>query len=219
MRLSNNSYTTALGVSVEVDERQLERVNTLLKAAPEKALLVYKRAFLRGIGVVRTQASKEIRARYDISASNLEPNQTIRQRLDVGTDGVVGEILFAGGKIPLYRFHPSPKNRRYTTRYVSGVGGWRVTTDVSAADTRGDMLRRRTAFIATFQSGHTGIFSRTGEKTASGKSKVREWYGYSVADMLDYPEAREAIQERAAEVVQDRVDHELLRALDELGKT
>lgn len=214
MRLSNNSYTTALGVSVEVDERQLERVNTLLKAAPEKALLVYKRAFLRGIGAVRTQASKEIRARYDISASNLEPNQTIRQRLDVGTDGVVGEILFAGGKIPLYRFHPSPKNRRYTTRYVSGVGGWRVTTDVSAADNRGQMLRRSVGFIATFQSGHTGIFKRTGEKTASGKDKLKEYYGYSVADMLDYGLVIDAIQDRAAEVVQSRVDHELMRALE-----
>lgn len=215
MRLSDNSYTTALGVSVEVDERQIERVNTLLRAAPEKALLVYRRAFLRGLGAVRTQASKEIRARYDIPASNLEPNQTIRQKLDVGTDGVVGEILFAGGKIPLYRFHPSPKNRRYTTRYVNKISGWRVTTDVSAADTRGQMLRRSAGFIATFQSGHTGIFMRTGEQTANGKDKLKEYYGYSVADMLDYGPVIDALQERAEEVISARIDHELLRTLDD----
>lgn len=218
MRLSNSSYTSALGVSVEIDQRQLERVNTLLKAAPEKALLIYRRAFQRGLGAVRTQASKEIRARYDIPAQNLEPNQTIRQKLDVGSDGVVGEILFAGGKIPLYRFHPSPKNRRYTTRFVNGIGGWRVTTDVSAADNRGQMLRRSAGFIATFQSGHTGIFMRTGEKTASGKDKLKEYYGYSVADMLDYGPVIDALQDRAEEVVSARVDHELLRALDEMAQ-
>lgn len=218
MRLSNNSYTSALGVSVEIDQRQLERVNTLLKSAPEKALLIYRRAFQRGLGAVRTQASKEIRARYDIPAQNLEPNQTIRQKLDVGSDGVVGEILFAGGKIPLYRFHPSPKNRRYTTRFVNGIGGWRVTTDVSAADNRGQMLRRSTGFIATFQSGHTGIFMRTGEKTVGGKDKLKEYYGYSVADMLNYGPVIDALQDRAEEVVSARVDHELLRALDEMAQ-
>lgn len=227
MRLLYDGSTSDLRVSVEIDQRQLERVNTVLKTAPEKALLIYRRAFQRGLGAVRTQASKEIRARYDIPAQNLEPNQTIRQKLDVGSDGVVGEILFAGGKIPLYRFHPSPKNRRYTTRFVNGIGGWRVTTDVSAADNRGQMLRRTTAFIATFSNGHTGIFERTGDwtnkddsgnKTKASKPAIRELWGYSVADMLNYGPVIDALQDRAEEVVSKRVDHELLRALDEMAQ-
>lgn len=205
------------GVVVTISQEQVNRVNSVLRAAPEKALTVYRRAFGRALDAARVQASKEIRKRYDISDANLRTYQTIQSRVETAADGVIGHINFASAKIPLYRFHPSPAQRKYTTRYVNGVGGWRVTTDVSAADTRGAMVRRSTAFIATFQSGHTGIFSRTGEETASGKSKLREWYGYSVKDMLDYQEAREAIQERAAEIVQSRIDHELLRALDELG--
>lgn len=203
-------------VVVSIRRDQVEHVNNVLRSAPEKALTVYRRAFARGLDAARVQASREIRQRYDISDSNLRTYQTIQSRVQTDADGVVGYINFASAKIPLYRFHPSPAKRKYTTRYVNGIGGWRVTTDVSAADTRGAMVRRTTAFIATFQSGHTGIFSRTGEKTASGKPKVREWYGYSVRDMLDYQEARDAIQERAAEIVQSRIDHELLRALDEL---
>lgn len=205
------------GVVVTISQEQVNHVNNLLRAAPEKAMTVYRRAFGRALDAARVQASKEIRQRYDILDANLRTYQNIKSRVETAADGVIGHINFASAKIPLYRFHPSPAQRKYTTRYVNGVSGWRVTTDVSAADTRGSMLRRRTAFIATFQSGHTGIFSRTGEETASGKSRLREWYGYSVKDMLDYPEAREAIQERAAEIVQSRVDHELLRALDELG--
>ena len=33
--------------------------------------------------------------------------------------------------------------------------------------------------------------------------------------MLDYEPAREAIQARAAQVIEDRLDHELMRALEE----
>lgn len=204
------------GIVVSIRRDQVEHVNSVLRSAPEKALTVYRRAFGRGLDAARVQASKEIRQRYDISDGNLRTYQNITSKVETAADGVVGYINFASAKIPLYRFHPSPAQRKYTTRYVNKIGGWRVTTDISAADTRGAMLRRTTAFIATFQSGHTGIFSRTGEKTASGKPKLREWYGYSVKDMLDYPEAREAIQERAAEIVQNRIDHELLRALDEM---
>ena len=205
------------GVIVTVSQEQVNHVNKVLHSAPEKALTVYRRAFERGLNAARVQASREIRKRYDISDSNLRTYQNIQSRVQTQADGVVGYINFSSAKIPLYRFHPSPSARKYTTRYVNGISGWRVTTEVSAADTRGAMIRRRAAFIATFQSGHTGMFYRTGGKTSSGKAEIREYFGYSTADMLDYPEAREAVQERAAEIVRSRIDHELLRALDELG--
>lgn len=204
------------GVTVEIDSEKISHVNSLLRSMPEKALTVYERAIRRGLAAGRTQASKEIRTRYDISDTNLRKDTTLIENVHRDESGVAGYIYFSGAKIPLYRFHPSPKNRKYTTRYVNGISGWRVTTDVSAADNRGEMLRRRTAFIATFQSGHTGIFSRTSAETSTGKPELREWWGYSVADMLDYEPAREAIQERAAEIIQKRIDHELLRALDEM---
>lgn len=205
------------GVHIFVDHTQVERINRLLSSVPEKATAVYRRAFDRGLAAARTQAAKEIRQRYAIKEGDLRTYQTIRSSVRSGADGVVGYINFSGAKIPLYRFSPKPKDRKYTTRYVNRVAGWRVTTDVSAADVKGQMLRRRTAFIATFPSGHQGIFTRTGRKTAGGKEEIRELMGFSVADMLDYVPAREAIQERAAEVVRSRLDHELLRALEENG--
>ena len=207
------------GVSVEIDHEQIAHVNTLLQSVPQKALVVYERAIRRGLSAGRTQANKEIKERYDISSANLDNEaghtyKTYQEKVSKDGGGVVGYINFAGAKIPLYRFHPSPGQRTYTTRYVNGWGGWRVTTDVSAADLRGQMLRRQTAFIATFKSGHTGIFTRTGKTTRTGKDKIREYWGFSVQDMLDYPPAREAVQERMAEIVARRIDHELLQMLD-----
>lgn len=209
------------GVTVTINQEQVDHVNAVLRSAPEKAMTVYERALRRGLAAGKTQAYKEIRKRYDISTASLSPGNhtyhTFDERISRDASGVVGHISFAGAKIPLYRFHPSPAQRRYTSRFVNGIAGWRVTTLVSAADVRGQMIHRTGSFIATFQSEHTGIFSRTGETTATGKAALREWYGFSVADMLDYQPAREAIQERAAEVVQQRIDHEMLRALDETG--
>ena len=204
------------GVMVSIDHRKVEHINKLLQAAPEKALTVYRRAIQRGLEAARVRASREIRERYAISEGNLRTYRNIRSSVDATTDGVAGFISFAGAKIPLYRFHPSPKDRKYTNRYVNKVAGWRITTDVSAEDAKeSGMVRRSTAFIATFPSGHTGMFTRTGGKTSGGKEKLRELYGFSVADMLDYEPAREAIQARAAQVIEDRLDHELMRALEE----
>lgn len=216
--VSSNSAGVVTGVSVEIDHEKISHVNTLLQSMPQRALVVYERAIRRGLSAGRTQANREIKERYDISSASLSDShsyKTMQEKVQRDGGGVVGYINFAGSKIPLFRFHPSPGKRTYTTRYVNGIGGWRVTTDVSAADVRGQMLRRRTAFIATFRSGHTGIFTRTGGKTASGKDEIREYWGFSVQDMLNYEPARENIERRMAEIVERRIDHELLQALDQ----
>ena len=237
--IKTNSQTDSDGmiksVSVEIDQEQIARVNSLLQSAPQKAMTVYKRAIGRALKAGRTQANKEIRERYDIPLASLRDEHTYNtyhEKIQEDGGAVIGYINFAGSKIPLYRFHPNPKTRQYTTRYVNGRGGWRVTTDVSAADVKGQMIRRRTAFIATFPSGHTGIFYRTGDETYSGtynkelniqhkpvgtgvkKPHIHELWGFSVKDMLDYPEARENIQNRMAEIIEKRIEHELSRALE-----
>lgn len=203
------------GVSVQIDPAQIAHVNAALQSAPQKALVVYRRAISRSLSAGRVQANKEIKTRYDISNASLNNTgghsyATYEEKIHEDGGGVVGYINFAGSKIPLYRYRHSPQTRTYTTRYVNGHGGWRVTTEVSAADVRGQMLRRRTAFIATFQSGHTGIFVRETEE----RLPVKEMWGFSVRDMLDYEPAREAIQKRMEDIVSGRIDHELLQTLD-----
>lgn len=208
---------TASGVSVEIDRAKIDHVNRILEAFPEKALRVYERSIRRALQAGRTQALREIRLRYDIPQKSLTEDHsyyTFSDRVDRASGGVSGYIRFGGSKIPLYRFHPVPKERKYTNRFVNGVSGWRVTSDIKAADLKGRMLPRY-GFIATFPSGHTGIFARTDGKTASGKDKLREFWGFNVQDMLDYEDAREAIQKRMREIVEQRIDHELLRALEE----
>ena len=203
------------GFDVQLDQRQVEHVNKVLYTVPDKSRTVFRNAILRGMVAAKTQAKREIKERYDITTGNMRTYETIRERVFDFEDGVVGHISFSGEKIPLYRFHPSRRSDRRTSKFANGKNsGFKVPAKMSAADLRGRMQERPAAFIATFRSGHVGMFKRMGEKTKNGKPKISEYYGFSVADMLDYQEARENVQERAQEIIGRRIDQELLRILN-----
>lgn len=210
------------GIYIEINQGQIDHIQKMLSSTPEQTLRIISNALNRGMMAGRTQAEKEIRQRYDIKTENLRADhtyKTIKVRKPVlTTDGIRAELSFSGSKIPLYRFHPSPAVRQYTNGYVpleidDRWRSYRKTGTVYAADIKGYMIRRDRGFIATFKSGHTGIFRRNGETTKTGKSKIVEYWGPSVKDMLDYPPARENVQERMQEITAKRLDHELLRVL------
>jgi hypothetical protein len=201
-------------IEVQINKAQIQQMQQVI-SQQEKFRIAAERAINRGVEAARTEASREIRKRYDITDANIRADRNIKLKKAIASgDEIVGEISFAGRKIPLYRFHPNPKSRQYTREFVNGVSGWRKTSAVKAADVKGKMQARDNAFIATFQSGHTGIFRRTKGTTSSGKAKLREYWGFAVADMLDYQEAREAILQKATETVQKRLDHEITAALN-----
>lgn len=209
---------------IEVNQAQVDHVNKMLYTVPDQARTVFRNAINRGLTAARVQGEKEIKSRYLITSGGLKrwKRITIYRAQQTASD-VVGEINFAGGKVPLYRFRVSPKVRRNTNRFVNGRSGWKVNRAVKAGDIRDNgMMRMPNAFIAKFESGHMGIFERTGEKTSvkrtktQYKDKLREYYGPAIADMLDFKEAREAVQDRAGEVVAQRIDHELWRVVSKI---
>lgn len=202
-------------VEVKLDPEQIQRVNTILYSMPGKAKTVFSAAIKRGLESGRKQAEQEIKERYDITTANMRTYKTVKLKSPrMQGDEVVGEILFSGAKIPLYRFHPSPKYRKYTNEYVNGYGGWRKTSPVKASDVKGVWKNLTKGFIATFQSGHTGIFYRTGDTTGTGKDELAEYWGFSIEDMLDYEPARENITDKMSETVEKRVEQELYRVLN-----
>lgn len=208
------------GVKIEIDQSKIDHVNTVLRGAPEKIKGVFRRAMERGVTAGKEQASREVRKRYDIREADVDKYSTVFG--GVGMDGTVGYIRYWGKKIPLYNFHTSPERRKYTNRYVNRRSGWRVTSPVRAADSREKGMRDfPRGFIATMYGRwgrpHTGIYFRTGEKTKTGKPKLRQYWSYSIADMLNYEPAREAIRARGREIVEKNIDHELMRVLEEKG--
>lgn len=114
-------------------------------------------------------------------------------------------VSFSGGKdstvLPLYRFNVSPT-----------IPIQRAT--VSAAVLAGNgRTPFQDAFIARMQSGHTGMFERDGSK----RLPISEFMGPSTAQMAGNSIVLADVEEKAQEVINKRVEHEITRILNGYG--
>lgn len=213
---------------VEIQAPNLERAELLLNGIPGAAQRARQSAFNRGILAGKAEGTRQIKQRYAITTGNLKKYEKVTLRRASGASDA--ELKFEGPKVPLFKFTPVPKNRSYTGRRIpvpislgteeNGKDKWRLAfanTDVKAMDIFETGYKTGPQwFIATFQNGHTGIFKRRGQaRTGTGQQKLEEIWGQSVSDMIDYEPARESVMERTAQVVNDRLEHEIGR---ELGK-
>lgn len=73
------------------------------------------------------------------------------------------------------------------------------------------------AFVARMQSGHVGIFERTGGKTPTGDAAIREIMGSSVPQMLGNEEVQERLSEKTMDKMEERLQHEVNRILNGWG--
>lgn len=130
---------------ITITAEQIERVNLILSGVPggiEKAL---SSTIRRANNTVRSETLKGITTVYAITRQNVRAETTIKVRTQSSDGGIVGTVLFAGHKIPLYRFNVSPT-----------IPIQRAT--VSAAVLAGNgRTPFQDAFIARMQSGHTGM--------------------------------------------------------------
>lgn len=67
------------------------------------------------------------------------------------------------------------------------------------------------SFVARMRSGHIGLFARRGKP----RLPIDEIYTSAIAQMLDNPEVRERIQEKAAERFEKNLAHEIEFALQQ----
>lgn len=211
-----------MSVKVELSCEQLSRVEKLLYGIPNAVETAESNAFNRGLTAGKTEANKQIRQRYAISSGMVSRFEKVTLRRSSG--GGDAAIEFSGTKIPIFKFKPSPQSRSYNSKripvVIRGEGRdavWRLVFKnhaVKAMDIKGTGYHTGPKwFIANFKSGHTGIFKRTGEITSGNKPEIREIWGPSVADMLDYEPAKEAVAERVQEIVNQRLEHEIGRIL------
>ena len=179
---------------ITITAEQIERVNLILSGVPggiEKAL---SSTIRRANNTVRSETLKGITTVYAITRQNVRAETTIKVRTQSSDGGIVGTVLFAGHKIPLYRFNVSPT-----------IPIQRAT--VSAA------VPFQDAFIARMQSGHTGMFERDGSK----RLPISEFMGPSTAQMAGNSIVLADVEEKAQEVIDKRVEHEITRILNGYG--
>lgn len=212
----------------EVGRAKLTEAEKLLAGIPNGVERAVKSAMTRATAHLRTNAVREVRKRYAISAANLRTEDNCKIRYSYSGGNVRATVFYSGKKIPLYRYDgTSPKtpqfDRTKLTHAIITGGYWRTVHPGIAAKGRQlvsqtPTIPRDGAFIAHFAStGHTGIFYRTGGMTDNDLPEIREVMGSAFAQMLGNEEVAQRLAEGAMEKFEERLDHEVYRLLNGFG--
>lgn len=201
----------------------LEQAEKLLAGIPGALDKAVRSAMARSASHLRAQSKKAVRERYDIKAADIRDTENAKISYSY-QNGIQAHIVFAGQRIPLYRFggaSPSAPTKDTSgqnpvmlgTLYGGLEGKWRRL--YPSVPARGHVLKStspalfRHAFVAKMKNGHTGIFERTGGMTSHDKDELEELFGPSVAQMLGNQEVAEKLSAEAMEKFEDRLDHEI----------
>ena len=200
---------------IEVSAETIERVEALLAGVPKGAERALSNAMNRGLSKMKTGAAKKVREVYTVqsSAINEATNTRIRK---ASTGNLVGYIHFSGYKIPLYKFKVTPKAPGIRKR-------------VQATVKKGEGGTFEDAFIAQMESGHIGVFERTGTfntdnvrlkkygKQNKHTESIEQKMGLAMAQMVGNLNVMTELEKEAQRTVDERIVHEIDRLLNGYG--
>lgn len=204
-----------------ISDEAFERVRLILHGIPGGAEMALKGIISRATGTVRKTTLEGITSVYDIKQKDVRDRQntTINMRTKKTDGGIVGEITFSGGKIPLYRFGVTPKEPKAQGAKIPVKFGdrWILVAPGAPVKARQRKDKGQTrfdnVFIAKMKSGHIGMFERDG----LGRLPVTEIMGASTAQMAGNSVVLEKVEAAAVETIVKRTEHEISRILHGYG--
>lgn len=183
---------------------QLERAQRFLGAIPGATERAMSRALNRAITSARAASIEAITERYELKPSDLRDALTLRT---ASPSDLQVSITARSGSMPLHYFPHAP-----TQPGTGGPGKPALTATVIRAQTK----PVPGAFVAQI-GGKPRIVTRTGAKTKSGKQGLRVLYTVPIGDMLGVESVRIAVEAKAVEVLDQRLEHEIDRELQKAG--
>ena len=206
-------------VGVQVEQSTLDRIHSILAGVQETETKVLKPAFTRGLMAGKTQAKKEVRQTYRISAGDFASNGKINLKGVTKTGGgLIGSVEYSGATIPLMKFKVNPSSPKQGATPSAAVLKQSGLVPFS---------REKDTFVAQMKTGHIGIFTRrdgvySGKRySETGKNKhsqaIKERYSPAVPTMVGKQEVMESVEDRVAEVINQRIDHEIDRIFNGIG--
>jgi len=180
---------------IELTLEQMERAERVLAKVPGAAPRAMANAINRAAETARTEAARKVRETYYVRHQDVI--QTIKIYKATPSD-LHAIVISRGHLFPLTKFRvtprqPQPRRKRpIVVRVKRGAGG---TVEK--------------AFVARMPSGHLGVFHRAGKP----RLPIIERFGPSVPQMLESEDVRRWVEEKAAERLDDRLEHEIRRFL------
>lgn len=155
---------------ITITAEQIERVNLILSGVPggiEKAL---SSTIRRANNTVRSETLKGITTVYAITRQNVRAETTIKVRTQSSDGGIVGTVLFAGHKIPLYRFNVSPtipiQRATVSAAVLAGKRAHAVSRRVHCTNAKRTYryVRARRFKAPAYQRVHGAVYGTDGRK-------------------------------------------------------
>lgn len=186
---------------ITVNADQLARAEVLLRDIPNGVSKVIVSAINKAAQAAKQDAVKKVRERYYVKAKDVSATIEIEKAT---LENQAAVVLSTGSPLALSKFRVTParppRRRRKNpiiVRVVRGEGG-----------------PIRGAFVAQMKSGHIGVFRRAGPT----RLPIIQLYGPSVPQMLGHPSVTEFVEERARELLEEKLEDEITRMLGRVGR-
>lgn len=151
------------------------------------------RALNRAATAAKTRASVSVRKRYIVKAADVKKRIKIRK---ASAGNLSAQLRAVGPVTPLMKFDVTPK-------FPDAMP---VRARVLKSSGRKSI---QSGFVAQMSNGHVNVFTRVGQS----RYPIKGRYGPSVPQMIGHEEPLEDITQRAQEILDKRLDHELSRLL------
>lgn len=214
----SNKIESEFYVEQFIDESVIAKAESLLGGIQYGVATAVEAALKETMSSIRTKSYNAISKRYDISRSGIRENENVHTYLFRRANSITGSVIFAGRKIPLYRFKGTtpeePETDKSRTIHAFIYGGWKTiypSVPVKAHQLTGTSSKRLTnAFVAQMDSGHIGIFERYDLSRKGGK--ITEKMGLSVPQMV----GSEAVQKEVVDSAVNDFNDYLNQAIERI---
>ncbi|MCT8975498.1 phage tail protein [Clostridium sp. CX1] len=173
----------------------MEKLQKKLEEVPKKVPIVTARAINRSASTAKTQAGRLIRETYIVKQRDVTSTIKIK---NASSENLSAEIKSTGSVLELMKFKVRankslPAHGRYAVVSVK----------------KGSSKMINGSFVTSMGNSHTNVFTRVSKK----RLPIRGHYGPSVPQMLGNENVISKIEEKAAEVLETRLEHEVSRVL------
>jgi hypothetical protein len=185
---------------IELKAEHLEKLEEILGNTPKQIPVVTARAMNRAIQAARTQASRTTRETYYIKHKDVISTIKIKK---ANRSDLLAEFMSSDTNIPLMKFKVNPRKPQPGRKRP-------VTVSVK----KGSKKVIKNGFVAQLrkpkhESGKLNVFVRT----TKSRFPLKGLYGPSIPQMIGNEDVIPRVEERAMEVLDTRLEHEISRLL------
>lgn len=180
---------------IEINREQLQRIESILGNTPRQVPIVTARAINRAAEAARTQAGRSARETYVIKHKDVIDTIKIKK---ANPNDLHADIRSRGSVIKLTSFKVNPKKPQPNRKRP-------ITVSVK----KGSSKTIKNGFVAETKNGHVNVFTRVSNK----RLPIRGHFGPSVPQMLGNESVVRFVENRAIDVLDSRLNHEINRMM------